>query len=108
MTHEDIGMEQMTISCKYLLMCTDNNIQRVYRVGTLWHIIYTMSVIEPVKPNEGVQKQGGNQDPKSWKIVNMRNPPEKFKVVDDANKRNSMLTIICGNRTIQNHHNQCL
>jgi hypothetical protein len=45
-----------------------------------------MSVIEPVKPDEGVQKQGGNQDPKTWNIVNMRNPPEKFKIVDDANK----------------------
>jgi hypothetical protein len=45
-----------------------------------------MSGNEPVKPDEGVQKQGGNQDPKTWKIVNMKNPPEKFKIVDDANK----------------------
>lgn len=41
---------------------------------------------EPPKPTEGVKKEGGNQDPDSWKVVHMKNPPEKFKVVDGTGK----------------------
>ena len=26
---------------------------------------------------------GGNVDAKTWKVVNMKNPPEEFKIVDD-------------------------
>jgi hypothetical protein len=38
------------------------------------------------KPVEGTIKEGGwgaSTDAKTWKVVNMRNPPELFKVVDD-------------------------
>lgn len=41
---------------------------------------------EPPKPTEGTVKEGGNQDPDTWKVVHMKNPPEKFKVVDGTGK----------------------
>lgn len=41
---------------------------------------------EPPKPTEGTKKEGGNQDPDTWKVVHMKNPPEKFKVVDSSGK----------------------
>ncbi len=41
---------------------------------------------EPPKPTEGTKKEGGNQDPDTWKVVHMKNPPEKFKVVDGTGK----------------------
>jgi hypothetical protein len=40
--------------------------------------------IDPdTKPTEGIPKTGGNQDPNTWKVVPMKNPPTKFKIVDD-------------------------
>ena len=41
---------------------------------------------KPTKPTEGIEKSGGNKDPTTWIIVNMKDDPAKFKVVDDANK----------------------
>jgi hypothetical protein len=38
--------------------------------------------VEPPKPTEGTPKTGGNEDPDGWQVVHMKNPPEKFKVVD--------------------------
>jgi hypothetical protein len=38
------------------------------------------------KPKEGTIKEGGwggNVDPKTWKVTEMRNPSDQFKVVDD-------------------------
>lgn len=38
----------------------------------------------PPKPTEGRTKDwGGNQDPKTWSAVTMRDDPTKYKVVDD-------------------------
>lgn len=47
----------------------------------------TPTPTEPTKPSEGTIKPGGwgaNTDSNTWKITNMRNPPEQFKVVDSA------------------------
>ena len=45
---------------------------------------------EPMKPpEEGFIKEGGwgaNQDPKLWKSTSMKDKPQMFKVVDDADK----------------------
>ena len=39
---------------------------------------------QPPKPVEGTSKNvGANTDPEQWKVVHMKNPPEKFKVVDN-------------------------
>lgn len=46
--------------------------------------------VDPTKPTEGTIKEGGwnadlvNKD--AWKVVNMRDHPEQFKVVDAAGK----------------------
>lgn len=41
---------------------------------------------EPPKPTEGTVKEpdgwGGNDDPDTWKVVHMKSPADKFKVVD--------------------------
>lgn len=47
----------------------------------------TPPALEP--PTEGFIKEGGwgaNQDPKTWKSTSMKDKPEMFKVVDDADK----------------------
>ena len=45
---------------------------------------------DPTKPTEGFIKPGGWNanltDKAAWKVVNMKNPPEQFKVVDAAGK----------------------
>lgn len=41
---------------------------------------------EPPKPTEGTPKEGGNPDPDTWKTAQMKNPPTKWKVVDDGGK----------------------
>jgi hypothetical protein len=45
---------------------------------------------DPTKPTEGTIKPGGwganLVDKKAWNVVNMRNPPEQFKIVDGAGK----------------------
>lgn len=44
---------------------------------------------KPTKPSEGTIKEGGwgaNTDTATWKIVNMKDHPELFKVVDSAGK----------------------
>lgn len=39
---------------------------------------------QPPKPTEGTTKNvGANVDPEQWKVVHMKSPPEKFKVVDN-------------------------
>jgi len=55
--------------------------------GKLWPGDTTPPTTEPSKPTEGTVKEGGwgaNKDPDSWKTAQMKNPPEKFKVVDDT------------------------
>ncbi len=46
--------------------------------------------IDPIKPIEGTIKPGGwgadLVNKSAWKVVNMKNPPEQFKVVDAAGK----------------------
>jgi hypothetical protein len=34
-------------------------------------------------PGREQPEKGANKDPNTWKVVNMKNPPEMFKVVDD-------------------------
>lgn len=45
---------------------------------------------EPPKPTEGTVKEGGgwgaNPDADTWKTAQMKNPPTKWKVVDDSGK----------------------
>jgi hypothetical protein len=38
---------------------------------------------EPSDPGREQPEKGANQDPNTWKVVNMKNPPDMFKVVDD-------------------------
>lgn len=41
-------------------------------------------VVQPPKPTEGTPKNvGANVDPDQWKVVHMKVPPTKFKVVDN-------------------------
>ena len=93
-------------SSQFSVTESGDNIKKVIKVNktnneTDWSQIYegselgveikiqpTAEIIGPTKPTEGIIKEGSgaDADPQNWKIVNMKDKPALFKVVDVAGK----------------------